>query len=198
MSSWSSNRGVTLEVWIGPVIIAAAIAAVINVLGWVVTGRREHRAAERRRAEQRGDISTALLAEIVHYRDALTFFDLDKGWSDVVTQMEADESYLPFVPSERNDTIFRAILGEIHILPEAVILPVTRYYNQVFAIEAIIADLRAEAVRREPQGKRIAIFTDYISLKKEALVAAEAAIGALEQQLSVTRAGARLTGAGGR
>ncbi len=184
--------------WIGPVIIAAAIAAMVNVLGWFVASWRDRRADDRRREEKRGDLSTALLAEITHYRDALAFFDLDEIWKMVVSDMERDEAYVPFIPSERNDTIFRAILGEIHILPEGVIQPVTRYYNQVFAIDAIIADLRSDAFRREPQMKRIAAYTDYISLKKEAQAAANEAIKALASHLSVAGTRPGLTHDGGR
>jgi hypothetical protein len=171
-----------VDAWVGPVIVAASIAATVTVLGWVVAGRRDRYAGERRRLERQNDISTALHAEIMHYRDALAFFDLDAQWESVVNQMEADESYFPFILSERNDTIFQAIVGDVHILPKPDIQPVTRYYNQVFAIEAIIADLRSESLRSEPQTKRIAAYKDYISLKKEAL----AAIMALDNHLNGT------------
>ena len=111
------------EAWIGPVIIAAAIAGVVNILGWFVASWRDRRAAEARRREKQDDMATALLAEIAHYRDALAFFDLDEAWEEVMDKMSADDRYIPFIPSERNDTIFQAILAEIHILPEPVIQP---------------------------------------------------------------------------
>jgi hypothetical protein len=170
--------------WIGPVIIASAIAAMVNVLGWVVAGRRDRHAAARRRREKQDDIATALMAEITHYRDALNFFDLDEVWDIVSDQMAENETYMPVIPSERNDTIFRAILPEIHILPEDVIQPVTRYYNQVFAIDAIIDDLRSASFRSEPYKTRISAYTDYISLKKQALEDGNSAISALSKHLS--------------
>lgn len=187
-----------VEAWIGPVIIAAGIAAVVNVLGWIVAGKRDRRANELRRQERQLDISTALFAEIVHYRDALAFFDLDAQWESVVSEMEADETYVPFIPSERNDTIFQAIVGEIHILPQPVIQPVARYYNQVFAIEAIIEDLRSPAFAAELSAKRISVYTDYISLKKQALIDGDSAIAALSQHLSVSGTRTALTENGGR
>jgi hypothetical protein len=186
-----------VDVWIGPVIVAAGIAGMVNVLGWVVAGRRDRRANEQRRLERQNDISTALFAEIVHYRDALNFFDLDEQWERVVGEMEGDENYIPFIPSERNDTIFQAIVGEIHILPQPVIQPVTRYYNQVFAIEAIIEDLRSTAFSSEPSAKRIAVYTDYISLKKQAVEDGNSAIEALSAHLSVSRTRSTLTQNGG-
>lgn len=185
------------EVWIGPVIIAASIAGVVNVLGWFVASCRDRLADDRRREEKCSDLSTALLAEILHYCDALNFFDLDDVWETVVGEMEKDESYMPFVPSERNETIFRAILGDIHILPESVIQPVTWYYNQVFAIEAIINDLRSNTLRQEVQRKRIAAYTDYISLKKEELASADVAIKALDAHLSISRTRPVLTRSSG-
>ena len=178
-----------IDAWIGPVIIASAIAAMVTVLGWVVAGRRDRQAAERLRQEKQGDICTALLAEIVHYVDGLEYFDLDELWEGVVAEMEQDATYLPFIPSERNDVIFHAIVANIHILPEAVIMPVARYYNQLFAVEAIIADLRSSDMKSEPQEKRISIYTDYISLKKQSVADGLSAIAALQAHLSV--AGAR-------
>lgn len=179
------------DAWIGPVIIAAAIAAMVTVVGWFVASKRDRRADDRRRREKQDDIATALMAEIAHYRDALLFFDLDEVWDTVTAEMLENQDYTPFIPSERNDTIFRAILADIHILPEAVIQPVTRYYNQVFAIDAIIADLRSDGFRQQPHSTRMAIYTDYISLKKQALEDGNSAIDALLAHLSVT--GARST-----
>lgn len=184
--------------WIGPVIIAAAIAAMVNVLGWYVAGVRDRRADDRRRREKQNDIATALMAEIAHYRDALAFFDLDEVWDSVTQEMSENEAYTPFIPSERNDTIFSAILSDIHILPEDVIQPVTRYYNQVFAIDAIISDLRAASFKEQPHRTRITVYTDYISLKKQALEDGTRAIEALSSHLSVARTRAPLTKDGAR
>jgi len=187
----------SFDSWIGPVIIAATIAGLVNVLGWFVSNWRDRAAEGRRRQEKQNDICTALLAESVHYRDGLEYFDLNALWETVAGEMEEDASYLPFIPSERNDTIFRAIVSNIHILPEAVIMSVARYYNQIFAVEAIIDDLRSDAMKTEGQEKRISIYTDYISLKKQSLADGISAIDALETHLSV--AGSRPSAAhGGR
>ena len=173
-----------IDAWIGPVIIASAIAAMVTVLGWVVAGRRDRQAEDRRRVEKQDDICTALLAEIVHYVDGLEYFDLDALWEAIVAEMEEDVTYLPFIPSERNDVIFHAIVANIHILPEAVIMPVARYYNQLFAVDAIIADLRSNDMKSEAQDKRISIYTDYISLKKQSVADGLSAIAALQAHLS--------------
>lgn len=167
-----------------PRILQAVIAGAFVALGWVYNGWQNRRADHRRRLEKQDDIATALMAEITHYRDALVFFDLDEIWDQVQGRMARDPDYMPVIPSERNDTIFSAILAEIHILPEDVILPVTRYYNQVFAIEAIIADLRSDTMKKETVEARLGAYTDYISLKKQALEDGNSAIAALAQHLS--------------
>ncbi|MEM9550554.1 MAG: hypothetical protein AAGA05_05230 [Pseudomonadota bacterium] len=174
------------EEWIGPAIIAALIAGVFSLLGWVMAGSRERASERRRRAERRVDVQTALKAEIQHYVDILENpkFDPDKVWEVVVSEMEENEDYVPLIPSERNDTLFRAILPEIHVLPEPVIKPVVRYYNQVFAIEAMIADLRGGGFATAEQDQRIKMYTDYISLKLGALDQGREALDALARSLA--------------
>ena len=171
--------------WIGPAIIAAVIAALINVAGWFVTGQREVRRDRCRRRERCEDLQIALRAEIQHYMDILSNpgFDLRDIWAEVVGQMETDENYAPFVPSERNDTVFKTVLTDISILPEQVIGPVVRYYNQVFAIEAMIEDLRSYKFDGMDQEQRIKMYTDYISLKLEALDQGNQAIETLNASI---------------
>jgi hypothetical protein len=173
------------ELWIGPAIVAAVISGVISLAGWILSGRREIARERRLRRERRDDVQTALRAEIQHYVDILSNpdFDLNETWEVVVSEMEEDASYVPLIPSERNDTVFRAILQEIHVLPGPVIQPVVRYYNQVFAIDAMIADLRGNGFAGADQDQRIKMYTDYIALKLEALRQGRSAIDALTRSL---------------
>ena len=174
------------------------IAGLVNVIGWLVAGRRELGRERRRRRERVRDVQTALRAEIRHYADALAVFDLDERWSTVVGRMEQDNNYMPTIPSERNDTVFRAMVSDVHVLPGAVIEPVVRYYNQIFAIEALIEDMRSDIVGRMDQPARIEMYTDYIALKKEALQQGRAAIAAIDSALSTPGAdlSARQSGGG--
>ncbi len=187
----------TPEAWIGPAIVAAIISGVISVVGWVLTGRRELSGERRRRAERRVDVQTALRAEIQHYVDILSNpdFDLNDTWEQVVSEMEDEPGYVPLIPSERNDTVFRAIVQDIHILPGEVVQPVVRYYNQVFAIDAMIADLRGNGFASAEQDQRIKMYTDYISLKLEALEQGRSAISALNQSLAGELAKINIPGA---
>lgn len=172
--------------WLGnldPRIWQAIIAGGFLAVGWIYSGRQRLSSERRLRRIRRHDMQSALLAEIQHYKEALEFFDLDEAWNSVVLRMEAEPHYTPFIPSESNSTFFRACLDEITILPGAVIGPVTRYYNQVFAIDALIEDMRSAVYFKLDQPERIAVFTDYIAMKKEALKAADSAIDALAEQV---------------
>lgn len=170
---------------------AALVGALVVALGWFVSGMRERGRDRRRRQERSIDVQTALAAEIQHYVDILgnPEFDLDEAWRAMVDLMDADPDYVPLIPSERNDTMFQSILPDVQILPEPVIRPVVRYYNQVFAIEAMINDLRSDHIRAKstPQLQRIRMYTDYISMKKEALRLGNEACLALAQSLGTSR-----------
>jgi len=171
---------------IDPRVQQAIIAGLFVAVGWVFNGYQNRKRERRRRLERMQDVQTALIAEIDHYVVTLKQFDLSASWSRIVTAMEDDAKYIPVVPSERNDTVFSALIAEIHVLPEPVIQPVVGYYNQVFAVDAIIDDLRSELFREMDQVQRIGMYTDYIALKQEALARGEAAVRALRKSTGRT------------
>ena len=179
-----------------PRLSAALVGALVVALGWLVSGARERRRERRRRHERSIDVQTALGAEIQHYVDILNNpeFDLKSVWEDIVRRMEADDAYVPLIPSERNDTMFQSILPDVQILPEKIIRPVVRYYNQVFAIEAMIEDLRSDQFRSPdtPQQQRIELYTDYISLKLEALQLGKKACDVIAENLDPDGASRRI------
>ncbi|SFR55377.1 hypothetical protein [Litoreibacter janthinus] len=166
---------------IDPRVQQAIVGGFFVAVGWVYNGYRNRKRERRRRLEKMQDVQTALIAEIDHYVVTLKQFDLAATWSRIVTAMEEDDSYIPVVPSERNDTVFSALIAEIHVLPEPVIQPVVGYYNQVFAVDAIIDDLRSELFREMDQVQRIGMYTDYIALKQEALARGRSALRALRE-----------------
>ncbi|RLJ60388.1 hypothetical protein BCF46_0587 [Litoreibacter meonggei] len=164
---------------IDPRVQQAIVGGLFLAVGWVYNGHRNRLRERRRRLEKMQDVQTALIAEIDHYVVTLKQFDLTATWQRIVGAMEDDDSYTPVVPSERNDTVFSALVAEIHLLPEEVIQPVVGYYNQVFAVDAIIDDLRSDLFREMDQVQRIGMYTDYIALKQEALARGETALRAL-------------------
>lgn len=168
----------------------AVVGGLFIALGWVFNGWQNRRRDRRRRLERVQDVQTALMAEIEHYVVTLKQFDLSATWSRIVSAMEEDNKYIPVVPSERNDSVFSALIADIHVLPEKVIQPVVGYYNQVFAVDAIIDDLRSALFREMDQTQRIGMYTDYIALKQEALARGEQALKALRQSTGLNSRGA--------
>jgi len=82
----------------------AVVGGLFIALGWVFNGWQNRKRDRRRRQERVQDVQTALIAEIDHYVMSLKLFDLSATWSRIVGAMEDDASYIPVVPSERNDT----------------------------------------------------------------------------------------------
>lgn len=168
---------------IDPRLIAALIGAGVASVGWVFKAWLDKAQDQNRRQERVRDVQTALAAEILPYLEVLELFDLTDHLEKVIDKMRAQAGYFPLVPTERNDTVFRAVLSEIHVLPEPVIKPVVRYYSQLFAIEALIEDLRGQGVRELNDDAREAMYTDYISMKLQALELGKNAVAAIEAQL---------------
>ena len=169
-------------------VTSALIGALVVAVGWFATGLRERRGARRARRQRVSDLRIALAAEIEVYVSALRLFDLEEQWLRIVGRMEADPGYVPAIPTERNDVVFLALIEEVRLLPEAAIGPVVRYYSQLFAIGAIVGDLRSELFREMDQPERIEMYTDYIGLKLEALERGEVAVAALRASGSRRRA----------
>jgi len=160
------NETAAIDVRIWQAILAGAFVAA----GWIVNGWQNRREAAALRAERLRDVHRALYAEIASYLANLDSVAALGAYRDrMVARMQADADFVPMIPRERNDTIFRALIEEIHILPRVTIDPLVSYYNQLFAIEALIDDMRGERFRTLEQERRIAMYSDYIDLKIQAL-----------------------------
>ncbi|MGR3757104.1 MAG: hypothetical protein ACU0AT_07765 [Tranquillimonas sp.] len=163
-----------------PRIWQAFVAGAFVALGWLVNGW-QNRAAQRqrhdedlerdraRRAERIRDVHRALYAEIGAYLHNLGSEAQLDGFREAMLDRMRDPAYLPLIPSEREQTIFAAIVGEIHVLPRTTIDPVVLFHRQLGAIAALIDDMRSDAFARATSGQRQAIYSDYIEMKKQAL-----------------------------
>lgn len=165
-------------------IISAVIGAVVVALGWMVGAFRERSRAEYFRSERIRDVQRALYAEIRAYLEVLRRDQLDSYRVEMVARMQSKDSkgndFIPLIPIESNDTVFRAIVSDIHILPRSSIDPVVLYYSQLNVITAMIEDLRSDAFRQMDTERRIRMYSDYIDLKKEALELGEEALVMIE------------------
>ncbi|NNE89659.1 MAG: hypothetical protein HKN27_16445 [Silicimonas sp.] len=150
-------------------LLQAVLAGGFLAFGWVFNGKQNRREASRLRAEKLRDFHRAIYAEIASYVENLGSSDaLETYRDDIISKMEADETYVPLIPRERNDAIFTALVPEISILPRVTIDPIVIYYTQITAIEELIADLRGERFRTLSVERRVRMYQDYIGLKLQA------------------------------
>jgi hypothetical protein len=165
-------------VWIGAV-IAAVISSGVTALGWIVTHRREGVAEARRRFERTIDVQKALRAEVANYVAQLEEVDLAEHLDGVLAAMRNDPAFVPFVPREAFDTVFRALICDIHLLPGGAVEPVVRYYAHLIGLGAFADDLRSPEFASLVPERRAAMFSHFIAMKVKALDYAREADAAL-------------------
>lgn len=159
----------------------AGVAGVVIALGWYAGFVLRETSAMLLRRERLADVHRALRAEITHYLKTLVDEAYLTGERDaMLAKMEGEEAYVPFIPRERNNTVFQAIVGEIHLLPRSSVGPVVAYYSQVTALETMIEDLRGEAFRALTPARRGAIYGDFMGLKLRALEYGTQAVGLID------------------
>lgn len=148
-------------------VIAAFVTAFVGggvvAIGWFFTHALSRRRDHLLRDERINDILRALLAEIRAHVVALEAqTDMDGlAYLDRI----ADEDYLPILPHDANDRIFRAIVEEVHVLPGWAIDPVVRYYRLIAVRAALAQDIRSNA--KEYPRRTADMFRDYLGLNEE-------------------------------
>ncbi|WP_102222713.1 hypothetical protein [Acidimangrovimonas sediminis] len=169
----------------------AVIAGAVVAFGWWVNGWQNRRAAAARRAERLRDVHRALFAEIgAHLANLGGAEALDLYADRMVSRMEADPAFIPFIPHEANDRVFGAVVADIHILPRSSIDPVVAYYSQIASVAALARDMRGVGFRGLEQPRRIAIYRDYIEMKKQAFAFGDYALTIIDAYAKGGRDGA--------
>lgn len=161
----------------------AVIASVFLAVGWWVVAWQNRRRDDRLRAERVRDVQRALFAEIRAYLAVLQRDDVGAYGARIAERITSEPGYFPVIPSEKNDAIFNAIVGEIHVLPRDTVDPVVLYYSQLNAIVAIIADLRSLDLARIGPERAASMYRDYIAMKVEAMEMAQIALDAIRRNI---------------
>jgi len=188
---WGTGGGVLVLVlaalWAIPFDLAservqqAALAAIVVAAGWFLGFMLREVSQLLDRAERLRDAHRALFAEIQHNvtnlgsRAALA----EDGYA-MLDRILGTDGFVPFIPRERNDTVFAALVADIHILPRVTIDPVVQYYSQLAALDALIDDMRGESFKTMSPQRRHDLYRDYINLKFSALDYGEAALAAID------------------
>lgn len=157
-------QGIDTGIW------QAVIAGSFVAVGWIVNGRQNRRAAANLRAERLRDCHRAIYAEIgANLANLWDVQSLESHRDQILARMEANPDFVPFIPIERHDAVFDALLDEIYILPRQTIDPIVIYYAQVKSIAALALDMRSERFSDMPQDSRKAMYQDYIDMKIQLL-----------------------------
>lgn len=161
----------------------AVIAGVFLAAGWWVVAWQNRRRDDRLRAERVRDVQRALFAEIRAYLAVLQRDDVAAYGARIAERIISEPGYFPVIPSEKNDAIFNAIVGEIHVLPRDTVDPVVLYYSQLNAIVAMIADLRTLDLARIGPERAASMYRDYIAMKVEAMEMGYSALDAIRRNI---------------
>lgn len=155
---------------IDPRIWQAIIGGAFLALGWIYNGWRNRQDARELRDEKLRDTHKAIFAEIATHLASLSDEDtLDAHANALVAKMASDPNFVPFIPKEHKPRIFHAMDQDIYILPRVTIDWIVMYYSQIDAVAALAEDMRGTSFRLLPQDRRIAMYLDYVEMRKQAL-----------------------------
>ena len=157
-----------LDPWLDPQVQAAVLAGLFLAVGWVVNGREGRRREADLREERVRDVLRALYSEIRAYVSVLRRDGVGTDGALLRDRICHEANFFPFVPSERNATIFTSIVSDISILPDGAIHAIVLYYAQVDAIEAMIGDLRSLDLARIGPSRAAELYIIFTLLKIEA------------------------------
>lgn len=148
-------------------LVTALVGGGVVAAGWFWTHALSRRRDRILRLEQVSDIQRALLAEIRAHVAALEQQEAEEqsvAAQALRARLLADR-HVPILPHDANDQIFRAVVEQVHILPQYVIDPVVRYYRLVAVRVALAQDIRRSA-RSQPE-RAGEMLGDYLSLTTE-------------------------------
>lgn len=177
-----------MELWLGPAIVAALISGLISLIVVQLNFRAAVRAEKLRRVEKITDFQIALRAEIRSELRNLERFDFALLLQEVEENYERQQNYSVVVPRVTKHPVFEAIVGEIHVLPEAVIDPVVLYARQRQAVESLAEDIRDPSFRSLAKDRQLAIYRDYLNMWETWRDFAREAEAALSGTSSITGA----------
>ncbi len=162
-----------------PYIASSLIAAAVVVIGWFVTTYLNRRESRKRYAERRDDMQKAIYAEIRAFVALQERNQLER-YRDEVAERIRQGGFIPFVIEDQHDSVFRAMISEIHFLPMETIDDITVYYQTLLQIREMQKSLKSPEYRALEPERRALIYSDYIETIATALRAGQAALTYIE------------------
>ena len=155
---------------VDPRVSQALIVGTVVAVGWLTTAIFAELAKRRERSERRRDYHRAIYAEIGNNLATLESAEAIDAYAEgLMGRMRADPAFVPFIPQEHNDHVYNAIIDRIEVLPRQTIDAIVAYYSQIKSISTLVQDMRGAAFKRLEQDRRIAMYSDYVAMKKQAL-----------------------------
>ena len=180
-------QAILLNDRVAAALVTALVGGGVVAAGWFWTHALSRHRDRVLRREKVADIQRALLAEI---RAHVVVLEVQSGqdapWLDPDGSDLPEGGYLPILPHDANDRIFRAVVEEVHILPEWTIDPVVRYYRLLAVRAALAQDIRANTEDHPDRAARM--FRDYLEINEETLETGMEAMEVLTASLSGGRA----------
>jgi hypothetical protein len=179
--------GAAIEAWLGPLIVALTALA-----GWVFTDWRKRAEERRLRRAKVLDIQKAIRAEIEAHLHQLRRDDLAAYGVAMTAAIRAGgdgtTAFVPLLARERHDTVFQALVGDIHLLSTATVRPVTLYYNQIVNTAEMAETIRSAPYAAINAERRAQVYGDFIDMKITALRLGENALAALNAEIEALEA----------
>ena len=174
-----------MESWLGPALIAALVSGLVSISGWFATYYIGLRRDQMLRDEKIRDFQVALRAEVLSDLLTMTVADRRIFLKQAAERYAGDPDFSVIVPHMARNAVFEALIGELHVLPSAVIEQVTHYERMRDPIERFIDDLRGGDFRHLPHDRQLLMYSDYLEMVGRLEALAQDALAALELSLNI-------------
>jgi hypothetical protein len=151
---------------IEPPIWQALIAGLVIASGWLTSAIFSELSRAPGKSECLRDYHKAIYAEIGTALN--TLFDSGEAeayTNQIIARMQADPTFVPFIPRETHDFIYSAISGNIDVLPRQTIDAIVAYYSLTASISALADDMRSKRYQTLGPDRRVEMYRDYAKMR---------------------------------
>jgi len=131
------------------------------------------------------DFQIALYAEVSSDILALSLSDRNRYLANARRHYREQAGYSVVVARLAQNAVFKAMIGEVQILPSEVILPLIDYERQREIVEQFIEDLRDESFRSLTAERQLLMYSDYLDMLGLLEDLAREAVTALANSLNI-------------
>ncbi len=176
-------------------VTVAFIGAMVAALSWLGKSAVSGLVWYHGRRVREVELVAALVAKISTAVEALADYTGEDSARHIVEGLAGDPAYRIFIPLDRDYFVFDRVKADISLLPEAVILPVVRFYDEIGAFDVLVAEFQGARFEAFPVSRRQAYVTYMPATARSAAAAGRAALAdldterrRLDERLALTRA----------